>query len=118
MHPWVLGDVPTGRVIGWIEPGFHERFAWSETRWQFVLGRMRAVCTGIIVGDARVLRQRFGNARLMTMQTFNPGYAQAIADASIVTKTVPRQFDDPPSHMPSFSRFWRHVVPKVDMAGA
>jgi len=52
------------------------------------------------------------------MQTFNPGYAQAIADASIVTKTVPRQFDDPPSHMPSFSRFWQHVVPKVEMVRA
>ena len=105
-------------MIGWIEPGFHERFSWSEARWQFVLGRMRTACSGIIVGDARGLRQRFGIARLMTMQTFNPGYAQAIADADIVTKTVPRQFYDPPSHMPSFSRFWRHVVPKVDMAGA
>ncbi len=79
---------------------------------------MRAVCEGFVVGDGRVLRQRFGNARLMTMQTFKPGYAQAIADAGIVTKTVPRQFDDPPSPMPSFSRFWQQVVPKVEMAGA
>ncbi len=109
MHPWALGEAPPGRVIGWIEPGFHERFAWSEARWQFVLGRMRAVCEGFVVGDASVLRQQLGNARMMTMQSCNPGYVQAIVDARIVTKTVPKQFDDPPSAMPSFSRFWQQV---------
>ena len=118
MHPWALGDAPPGRVIGWIERGFHERFPWSEARWQFVLGRMRAECTGIIVGDATVLRQQLGNARLMTMQTYNPGYAQAIAEAGIVAETVPRQFEDPPSAMPSFSRFWQRVVPKGGVAGS
>jgi deoxyribodipyrimidine photo-lyase len=115
MHPWALGEAPPGRVIGWIEPGFHARFAWSEARWQFVLGRMRAVCEGFVVGDATVLRQQFGTAKLMTMQTCNPGYAQAIAAAGIVAEPVPRQFDDPPSPMPSFSRFWQDVVPKAEV---
>ncbi len=117
MHPWALGNAPPGRVIGWIEPGFHERFAWSEARWQFVLGRMRSVCEGFVVGDATMLRQRFVNTRLMTLQTYNPGYAQAILGAGIVAQPVPRCFDDPDSAMPSFSRFWQHVVPSVDMAG-
>jgi deoxyribodipyrimidine photo-lyase len=100
-------------VIGWIVPGFHERFAWSEARWQFVLGRMRAACAGIIVGDAMVLRQQLGAARLLTMQTYNPGYAQAIADAGIVAEPGARQFDDPVNAMPSFSRFWQRVTPKA-----
>lgn len=113
MHPWALGDVPPGRVTGWIEPGFHQRFAWSEARWQFVLGRLRAACRGIIVGDATVLRQRFGNARLMTMQTGNPGYAQAIAEAGISAEPVARHFADPAQAMPSFSRFWQCVAPKT-----
>jgi deoxyribodipyrimidine photo-lyase len=113
MHPWALGEPPPGRVIGWIEPGFHQRFAWSEARWQFVLGRLRTACEGFVVGDATVLRQRFGNARLVTMQTYNPGYGQSIAAAGVVAEPVPRRFDDPPSAMPSFSRFWQRVVPKA-----
>ena len=115
MHPWALGEAPPGRVIGWIEPGFHARFAWSEARWQFVLGRLRAVCEGFVVGEATVLRQQFGTARLMTMQTYNPGYAQEIAEAGIVAEPVPRQFDDPPTALPSFSRFWQRVVPKAEV---
>ena len=113
MHPWALGLARQGRVIGWIVPSFHERFAWSEARWQFVLGRMRAVCEGIVVGDATGLRQQLGVAQLMTMQTYNPGYAQAIAHAGILAEPVTRQFDDPPSAMPSFSRFWQRVTPKA-----
>jgi len=80
-----------------------------------VLGRMRAVCKGFVVGDATVLRQQFGTARLMTMQTYNPGYAEAIAEAGIVAEPVPRQFDDPPTALPSFSRFWQRVVPKAEV---
>ena len=113
-----LGDTTPARVIGWIETGFHERFAWSEARWQFVPGRMRAACAGIVVGDAMVLHQQFGSARLMTIQTYNPDYAQAIAYASILAEPVTRQFEDPPSAMPSFSRIWQRVVPKVGVAGS
>ena len=60
-----------------------------------------------------MLRQQFGTARLMTMQTYNPGYAQAIADAGILAEPVARRFDDPVSAMPSFSRFWQRVTPKA-----
>jgi hypothetical protein len=47
------------------------------------------------------------------MQTYNPGYAQAIADAGILADPVARWFDDPVSAMPSFSRFWQCVTPKA-----
>ena len=100
-------------VLGLVLCDFHQRHPWSEARWQFVLGRMRAVCEGIVVGDATVLRQQLGVAQLMTMQTYNPGYAQAIAHAGILAEPVTRQFDDPPSALPSFSRFWQRVTPKA-----
>ena len=58
MHPWALGAPPQGRVIGWIEPSFHERFAWNEARWQFVLARMREACDGIVVGDAPAITRK------------------------------------------------------------
>ena len=44
-----------------------------------------------------------------------PLYAQAIAEAGIVAEPVPRQFDDPPTALPSFSRFWQRVVPKAEV---
>jgi deoxyribodipyrimidine photo-lyase len=113
MHPWALGCPPQGRVIGWIEPSFHERFSWSEARWQFVLSRMRAACEGIVVGDAKTLRQQLGDVRLLTMQTHNPGYMQAIAAAGMLAEPVARQFDDPARAMPSFTRFWQAVAPQA-----
>ena len=115
MHPWSLGCPPQGRVIGWIEPSFHERFAWNEARWQFVLARMREACDGIVVGDAKALHRQLGGVRLMTMQTHNPGYREAIAEAGMLAEPVARQFDDPPRAMPSFTRFWQSVAPKAEV---
>jgi deoxyribodipyrimidine photo-lyase len=114
MHPWALGCPPQGRVIGWIEPTFHERFAWSERRWQFVLARMREACEGIVVGDAKTLRQQLGDVRLLTIQTRNPGYTQTIASAGMLAEPVARQFDDPQRAMPSFTRFWQAVAPNAE----
>lgn len=113
MHPWALGAPPQGRVIGWLEPSFHARFPWSEKRWSFVLTRMRAACDGIVVGDARALRERLGEVRLASMQTLNPGYAEAMRAAGVLCEPVARQFDDPPQPMPSFTRFWQTVAPQV-----
>jgi deoxyribodipyrimidine photo-lyase len=118
MHPWALGCPPQCRVIGWIEPSFHERFAWSEKRWQFVLARMREACEGIVVGDSKTLRQQLGDVRLLTRQTFNPGYMQTIASAGMLAEPVTRQFEDPQRAMPSFTRFWQAVAPKAEAARA
>lgn len=116
MHPWALGVPPQGRVIGWLEPSFHARFPWGEKRWAFVLGRMRAACDGIVVGDARALRERLGDVRLASMHTFNPGYVDAMREAGVLCEPVARQFADPPQPMASFTRFWRAVAP--DAGGA
>lgn len=116
MHPWALGCPPQGRVVGWIEPSFHKRFAWSEKRWQFVLARMRDACEGIVVGDAKTLRQQLGDVRLLTMQTCNPGYMQTIASAGMLAEPVGRQFEDPQRAMPSFTRFWQAAAPKAEAA--
>ena len=114
MHPWALGCPPQCRVVGWIEPSFHERFAWSEKRWQFVLARMREACEGIVVGDAKTLRQQLGDVRLLTTQTRNPGYMETIASAEMLAEPVARQFEDPQRAMPSFTRFWQAVAPKAE----
>lgn len=116
MHPWALGVPPQGRVIGWLEPSFHARFPWGEKRWAFVLGRMRAACDGIVVGDARALRERLGDVRLASMHTFNPGYVDAMREAGVLCEPVARLFADPPQPMASFTRFWRAVAP--DAGGA
>ncbi len=113
MHPWVLGTPPQARVIGWIEPSFHERFPWSGRRWTFVLERMRVACEGIVVGDAKALRHQLGDVRLMTMQTLHPGYAGTIRAAGVLAEPVVRQFDDPAQAMPSFTRFWQSVAPEA-----
>ena len=42
-------------------------------------------------------------------------FAAQLAEAGIVAEPVPRQFDDPPTALPSFSRFWQRVVPKAEV---
>ncbi|WP_232417813.1 FAD-binding domain-containing protein [Methyloversatilis thermotolerans] len=116
LHPWSLGE-PSGRCrVGWIEPAFHRRFPWSEARWRFVLTRMRALCTTLVVGDGPALRARFPHARLNVLDTMNPFYRDAIRRAGMMARAPARQFGDPDRLQPSFSRFWQTVAPSAELS--
>jgi len=100
VHPWALrpGEGPR---IGVIHLPFHRRFPWSETRWAFVLPRLRAVTDRIFVGD---LRQLDGHFRAEA--TLNPDYREALAHLGAELTPQPRWLPDPATLCPSFSRFW------------
>ncbi len=100
VHPWALrpGEGPR---IGVIHLPFHRRFPWSETRWAFVLPRLRAVTDRIFVGDVGQLDGHF-----RAEATLNPDYREALAHLGAELTPPPRWLPDPATLYPSFSRFW------------
>jgi deoxyribodipyrimidine photo-lyase len=115
VHPWCLGDVPSGAVgIAAIHVPFHDRYPWADRRWEFVLRRMLAACAGLYVGDLREIGPSLARAaKVTTVATLNPGYREAIASVLPDAPLPPRFFDNPPTPARSFSDFWSSVKPKL-----
>lgn len=114
VHPWDLGDRPrSGRLIGVIHLPFHERFAWSDTRWTFVLSRLGELCSQIWVGDLQAVLDREARTAWHARMTFNPGYREALtgggAGGCVQLEATPRCTPDPDDVQPSFSAFWRRA---------
>jgi deoxyribodipyrimidine photo-lyase len=116
VHPWDLGAPPARPdadrtpvvEVGWLMPGFHRRFPWSDARWRFVILRMRARLPRLWVGDPRPLRD--AGLVLEARASLNPGYREALGAVESVDP-VARRFEDPAMLHRSFSRFWKTVSP-------
>ena len=46
VHPWSLADPPDGVPVAIFDLDFHQRWPWSELRWQWVMQRAQAI-TGV-----------------------------------------------------------------------
>jgi deoxyribodipyrimidine photo-lyase len=104
IHPWCLGqNTGAGPSVAVLHAPFHARFPWSQRRWDFVLGRMRQVCSGIVVGDLSAL---LAGKKFTGTHTLNPGYGAALAGLP----PPPRLLPWPPGLCDSFSKFWRAVT--------
>ncbi len=113
-HPWCLGPVrpDTTPVIAWIDMDFHDRFAWSAKRWEFVLRRLGEMTTEVWLTrtSAFVKAVRHSKHGLQAMETWNPGYA-ALKDCDCATlQAAPRFFANPLQLQPSFTRFFDHAM--------
>lgn len=105
VHPWNIRPAPGGRrAIGVLLAPFHERWPWSEQRWQFVLAAMGEVCERIVWCER--LEDEAGG----------PAGFDTIADPHLVPwlppgigSPVPRLFDWPQRACRSFSDFWNRT---------
>jgi deoxyribodipyrimidine photo-lyase len=111
VHPWMLAganDVPAGALrLGVIHAPFHQRFPWSAQRWDFVMTHLRDVTDALFIGDLTALRPVLAQAgEVSSVDTFNPGYRQALAQLCAQLSPAPRHFPDPEQACRSFSAFW------------
>lgn len=108
VHPWMLADEPFDGVrLGVIHLPFHQRFPWSQRRWDFVMQRMQAITDQIFVGDLTELSTMLVSAAdISSVATFNPGYRELLPVLCSDLHNPPRRFPDPDTACRSFSAFW------------
>lgn len=119
VHPWGLRAnslVPSNSAkklyrLGLIHLPSHAPWPWSQRRWQFVLGRMGAICDALFIGDAINLKNVLLNLR-RNYYVNEPGAAatrQALTDSELVLLEPPQLFGAPNIFCPSFSKYFRCV---------
>jgi deoxyribodipyrimidine photo-lyase len=97
--------------LGVIHLPSHASWPWSQKRWQFVLGRMGAICNAVFIGDASNLKKVLLNLR-RSYYVNEPGAAatrQALTDSELVLLEPPQLFKAPNVFCPSFSKYFRCV---------
>jgi deoxyribodipyrimidine photo-lyase len=111
VHPWSLRDKPNAEVsVGIILTTFHQRFAWSRKRWQFVLQRMQELCDVIWVADAKQISSKLSNAaHISAHATLNPAYRELIERLAQEITPAPRLFINPERVCHSFGHFWKQI---------
>ena len=114
VHPWMLSDEPfDGLRLGVIHLPFHQRFPWSQRRWDFVMQRMQSVTDQLFVGDLRELSTILaGTADISSVVTFNPGYREFMPVLCSDLHNPLRRFPDPETTCRSFSAFWSRCTAK------
>ncbi len=99
-HPWALGEAPPGqRAVGVFVAAFHQRWAWSARRWQFVATRMAELGTPPQWCDAPLPASAGTRA--------DPHLGALLQPAA--QSPVQRLFADPGRRLASFSQWWRAV---------
>ena len=121
IHPWHLKAKSDEKFqLGIIHLTFHEKFPWSEKRWDFVLNRMSQLCDVIVLGDLEEILLPFfskrSTMRIDVQNTFNPEYAILLDELTKTNDTVihpiERFLADPEIFCPSFTKFWQIVTKK------
>ncbi len=118
VHPWMLADDAfDGLRLGVIHLPFHQRFPWSQQRWDFVIKRMQSVTDQVFIGDAKELSTILANAAdISSVATLNPGYRELLPVLCSDLHNPPRRFPDPETACRSFSAFWSRCTAKSDDA--
>lgn len=108
VHPWMLCDSEFDGVrLGVIHQPCHQRFPWSQRRWDFVMRHLNSVTDQVFVGDLTELSTMLANAtEVSSVATFNPGYRELLPVLCSDLQTPPRRFPDPETACRSFSAFW------------
>jgi deoxyribodipyrimidine photo-lyase len=118
LHPWDLSARPAADcVIGVFHQPYHNRFPWSEKRWDFVLKRMVSLCDAVWTGDLAQLGRILERAsRVHAREALQPGYASALSLPPI-RLAERRQWLPPAPHdtrsFSAFMRFLRRDAPEL-----
>lgn len=116
IHPWDLGERRTPG-LGLIDPALGHRFPWSVQRWRFVLQALRPQIARLYLGEAREALQALQTTGrpVQVRATLMPGWREALDEAAVrgvQITPVPREHADPETLQPSFTRFWKTIVPQ------
>jgi deoxyribodipyrimidine photo-lyase len=106
--------------LGVIHLPAHRLWPWSERRWQFVLGRMVAICDSLFIGDAGKLRQCLSKSERIYAVN-EPGAVdtlRALTHAGLTLIEPPALFRSPEDFCPSFSKYFRLVTECATPASA
>ena len=109
LHPWDLATRPGADcVIGVFHQPYHNRFPWSEKRWDFVLRRMVSLCDAVWTGDLTQLGRILERAsRVDAREALQPGYASALSLPPIRLTERRHWLPPPPHDTRSFSAYMR-----------
>lgn len=111
LHPWDLSARPAADcVIGVLHQPYHNRFPWSERRWDFVLKRMVSLCDAVWSGDLAQLNRILERAsRVGAREALQPGYASALSLPPIRLAERRQWLPVAPHDTRSFSAFMRFL---------
>jgi len=112
-HPWDLSEAGNqGRpLVAWLDLDFHDKFAWTERRWDFVLSRLRELSAQIWVTRSRSFVKHAAHLHgLYYTDTLNPGYTALRDHANAHVRPAPRFFANPLQLQPSFTRFFDQAM--------
>ena len=109
VHPWNLGEPPPRaaglRRVGIFVRAFHQRWAWSERRWNFVRGRMQEMGLDMLE-CVEPLPQDVSTQDDLHLRPWLQGH--------VALEPVPRIWAEPDRACHSFSQFWRRVQPRAE----
>jgi deoxyribodipyrimidine photo-lyase len=104
LHPWSLATPPDGVLpVAVLDARFHQRWPWSQRRWQFVGQRLAALTHLRWWAEAPQLLQALRSARSV-QGVHNLHLAPEFSALGL--QPMPRAFVDPTRRCQSFSAFW------------
>lgn len=112
-HPWHLGATTAqpARTVAWLDADFHQRFAWSARRWDFVLRRLREISSDVWLTHSTAFAKTAPRTHAInTLDTLNPGYCALKDHGNTHVKPAPRFFSNPLQLQPSFTRFFDQAM--------
>ncbi len=113
IHPWSLGDPPSDLpadvlLIGVHEREFHQRWPWSERRWQFVDTRMAELTSVRWWGEAETLQRALVEAR--SVQGWADPHLSPGMRSVGAWRPAPELFPAVDRRCDSFSQWWKRAV--------
>ena len=113
VHPWNLGALPAGldadtRVICIFISDFHDRWPWSERRWQFVGQRMTALGPHHWYGSAAAISAALAGAR--SVRSLADPHVDRWLAGLARCDAAPALFPEVRRRRDSFSQWWTDVT--------
>ena len=123
IHPWSLNDRDSTasliKRVAWIDPDFHQRWGWSDQRWQFVLKRMSDLTDQVWViknaSLAKLLKDQGVTAQVLS--TMNPSYKQLLTSPQVKTQSQSLLLPKVKQLQQSFTRFYQTATAGMTSLG-
>jgi deoxyribodipyrimidine photo-lyase len=115
LHPWAMGGagLPGRTTVAVLDADFHQRWPWSERRWQFVVTRLQSAADIRWWGPASSLVQALSVAPVLH-GVHSPHLSPAFEALNLSAPPLMLQW--PQSRCASFSQFWTRATQGLKQA--